>query len=357
MTKPLEPAPGGFAPSCPVPHAPPDSRVLLAHGEGARLTRRLIREEILAAFDNPFLRPLSDAALLPPVEGRLVMTTDGSVVSPLFFPGGDIGVLAVCGAINDLAVSGAEPLYLSLGLIVEEGLPLDVLRRVLRSAAETARRCGVPIVTGDTKVVPRGGADQLFLHTTGVGRLRPGVDLGPHRVKSGDRVLISGTIGDHGMAILAAREALETGNGLSSDVAPLHELCQTLLECGGDVHFLRDPTRGGVSAVLHELVEAAGVSVEINEAAVPLSPSVRGACELFGLDPLYVANEGKVVAVVAAGVVETALARLRAHPLGAAAALIGVVGVGNPPQVVVRGPLGGLRVLDEPSGAPLPRIC
>src|SRR5450755_206887 len=208
MTDPPESAPNAFVLSCPAPRSDAGGRILLAHGEGARLTRRLIREEILAAFDNPFLRPLSDAALLPAVEGRLVMTTDGSVVSPLFFHGGDIGVLAVCGAVNDLAVSGAEPLYLSLGLIIEEGLPVETLRRVLRSAADTARHCGVPVVTGDTKVVPRGAADQLFLHTAGVGRLRPGVDLGPHRVRPGDRVLISGTVGDHGMAILAAREGL-----------------------------------------------------------------------------------------------------------------------------------------------------
>ena len=291
-------------------------RILLAHGEGARLTRRLIREEILTAFDNPFLRPLTDAALLPAVEGRLVMTTDGSVVSPLFFPGGDIGMLAVCSAVNDLAVSGAEPLYLSLGLIIEEGLPVETLRRVLRSAAATARRCGVFVVTGDTKVVPRGAADQLFLHTAGVGRLRPGVDLGPHRVRQGDRVLINGTVGDHGMALLAAREGLDAGEGLASDVAPLHELCQALLECGADVHFLRDPTRGGVSAVLHELAEAANVSLVVEETAVPLSPGVRGACELFGLDPLYVANEGKLVAVVAERMADRALACLKAHAPG-----------------------------------------
>jgi hydrogenase expression/formation protein HypE len=343
--------------ACPVPHSPGD-RILLAHGEGARLTRRLIREEILAAFDNEFLRPLSDGAVLPAPEGRLVLTTDGSVVSPLFFPGGDVGRLAVHAAVNDLAVCGAQPLYLSLGLIVEEGLPTETLRRVLRSAADAARRCGVPVVTGDTKVVPRGAADQLFLNTTGVGRLRPGIDLGPHRVRPGDRVLVSGTVGDHGLAVLAAREGLGDDSGLSSDTAPLHDLCGSLLAGGAEVHFLRDPTRGGVSAVLHELAEAAGVSVTLDESAVPLSPAVRGACELLGLDPLYVANEGKLLAVVAADTAARALACLRAHPLGASAALIGEVGDGGGiAPVLVRGALGGRRVLDEPSGAPLPRIC
>lgn len=343
--------------SCPVSHPPPKDRVLLAHGEGARLTRRLIRDEILAAFDNPYLRPLGDAAILPPVAGELVVTTDGYVVSPLVFPGGDIGTLAVHGTVNDLAVSGAEPLYLTLGLIAEEGLPLATLRKVLRSVADAARACGVAVVTGDTKIVPRGAADGLFLHTTGVGRRRPGVALGPERVRPGDAVLVSGTIADHGLAVLAAREALFEETELRSDTAPLHELTAGLLALGDDVRFLRDPTRGGVSAVMHELAEAAGVSVRIDEAAVPLSPAARGACELLGLDPLYVANEGKLIAVAAPESANAALAALRRHQLGANAAAIGEILAGPTSDVLVRGPLGQLRVLDEPSGAPLPRIC
>lgn len=343
--------------SCPVPHAPQEDVILLAHGEGARLSRRLIRDEVLAAFDNPFLRPLGDGALLPATAGELVVSTDGYVVTPLFFPGGDIGRLAVHGTVNDLAVCGAEPLYLTLGLIAEEGLPRQTLRRVLRSAADAARDCGVTVVAGDTKVVPRGAADGLFLHTTGIGLKRPGVDLGPHRVRPGDVVLLSGTIGDHGLAVLAAREGLLGEAGLVSDTAALHGMIAELLAGGVDVHFLRDPTRGGVSALLHEFAEAASLSVRIDEAAVPVSDAARGACELLGLDPLYIANEGKLVAVVARQSADAALACLRGHPLGAGSACVGELVEGPAGEVRVRGLLGQVRVLDEPSGAPLPRIC
>lgn len=342
--------------TCPLPHSPANC-LLLAHGEGARLTRRLIRTEILTALDNAFLQPLSDAAVLPPVTGPLVFSTDGYVVTPLFFPGGDIGKLAVHGTVNDLAVCGAEPLYLSLGIIAEEGLPLDTLRAVIASVAAAARACGIQVVTGDTKVVPRGAADGLFLHTTGVGRLRSGVELGADRIRPGDRVLVSGTIGDHGLAVLAAREGLGMEADLVSDTAPLHGLVEALLTCGPGLRFLRDATRGGVSAVLHEVADAAGVLVVIDEATLPLSPAVRGACEILGLDPLYVANEGKLVAVVAPEGCEAALSSLKQHPLGRNAAVIGEVHVGPVGQVHVRGPLGTLRVLDEPGGAPLPRIC
>jgi hydrogenase expression/formation protein HypE len=331
--------------------------ILLAHGEGAGLTRRLIHDEVLAAFDNPILRPLGDGGLLPEVAGELVVSTDGYVVSPLFFPGGDIGRLAVNGTVNDLAVCGAEPLYLTVGLIAEEGLPRETLRRVLRSAAEAARDCGVTVVAGDTKVVPRGVADGLFVHTTGIGRKRPGVNLAPDRVRPGDVVLVNGTIGDHGLAVLAAREGLLGEADLVSDTAALHGLIAELLASEADVHFLRDPTRGGLSAVLHELAEAASVAVRIDEAAVPLCDAARGACELLGLDPLYIANEGKLVAVVARQSAGSALACLRSHPLGARAACVGEVLEGPAGDVHVRGPLGRLRVLDEPSGAPLPRIC
>jgi hydrogenase expression/formation protein HypE len=342
--------------NCPV-SAPPGDRVLLAHGEGARLTRRLIREELLAAFDNEFLSPLADGAVLPALDGRVVFTTDSYVVSPLFFPGGDIGKLAVHGAVNDLAVCGATPLYLSLGLIIEEGLSLEVLRRVVRSVRDAAQSCDVQVVTGDVKVVPRGAADGLFVNTAGLGRLRPGVDLGTHRVRPGDQVLVSGTIGDHGLAVLAAREGLDLGDALASDTASIQGFVAALFDAGVDVHFLRDPTRGGVAAVLHELAEGAGVEVVIEEAMLPLSPAVRGASELLGLDPLHVANEGKLIAVVAAGDADRALAVLRRHSLGGDAAVIGEVTRIESAPVLVRGVLGALRVLDEPSGAPLPRIC
>ncbi len=340
--------------TCPVPLGPGD-RVLLAHGEGARLSRRLVRGLLLTAFDNEYLRPLADGAVLPPVAGRLVMTTDSHVVSPLFFPGGDIGKLAVHGTVNDLAVCGAEPLYLTLSLIIEEGLPLETLGRVVASVAEAARACGVRVVTGDTKVVPRGAADGLFLNTAGVGRLADGIDLGAHRVRDGDRVLVSGTLGDHGVAVLAAR-GLGLGDGLRSDTAGLHGLVAGLLASGADVRFLRDATRGGVAAVLHELAEAAGVQAVIEERSLPVSPAVRGACGILGLDPMHIANEGKLVAVVAAQDAARALACLRTHDLGREAAAIGGLAAG-PARVLVRGPLGVLRVLDEPSGAPLPRIC
>jgi hydrogenase expression/formation protein HypE len=345
-----------FSIACPIP-TPSADRILLAHGEGARLSRRLIREVLLSAFDNDFLRPLADGAVLPSLDGSLVMTTDSSVVSPLFFPGGDIGKLAIHSAINDLAVCGAEPLYLSLASILEEGLPLETLGRVATSLAEVARACNVRIVTGDTKVVPRGAADQLYINTTGIGRLLPGVDLGAHRVQPGDRVLVSGTIGDHGMAILAAREGLDLGPELQSDTAPLHELARELLRSGAEVHFLRDPTRGGVASVLHEVAEAAGVGIELEEAALPLKPATRGACELLGLDPLHVANERKLIAIVAAVDAPRALACLRGNPLGQAAACLGRVTGRSPGTVQIRGLLGVVRVLDEPSGALLPRIC
>jgi hydrogenase expression/formation protein HypE len=291
------------------------------------------------------------------VEGELVLTTDSSVVSPLFFPGGDIGKLAVHGGINDLAVTGAEPMYLSLALILEEGLPLEILRRVIASVAEAARACRVVVVTGDTKVVPAGAADQLFLSVTAVGRRLPEANLGADRIRVGDRILISGTLGDHGLAILTAREQLQLDPPLQSDSAPLHDLIRSLLQCGAEVHWMRDPTRGGLSAALHEVCEASGLSVVLEETALPLRPAVRGACEILGLDPLYIANEGKLVGIVAESSAERALECLRGHPQGRDAALVGAVVEQKRAQVLVRGPLGALRILDEPTGAPLPRIC
>jgi hydrogenase expression/formation protein HypE len=354
----VAPLPGDnpLSTSCPAPLGAGD-RIQLAHGEGARLTRRLVRDVFLRAFDNEHLRPLGDATLLPEINGRLVVTTDGSVVAPLFFPGGDIGKLAVHGAVNDLAVAGAEPLYLTLAVILEEGLPLDTLRRVAQSIAEAARGCGVAIVAGDTKVVSRGAADGMFLAVTGVGRLRTGVELDPQRVRPGDRMLVSGTLGDHGLAILAAREGLGFESDLASDTAPLADMVAELLGACPGVRFLRDPTRGGVAAVCHELAESAGVGIELVETAVPVGPASRAACELLGLDPLYVANEGKLVAIVATEAVDAAVAALRRHPLGTGAAPIGVITQPRTPPVQIRGPLGQLRSLDEPTGAPLPRIC
>lgn len=339
------------------PAALPDGdRIVLGHGEGGRLTRRLIRQEILAHLGNGLLNPLADGALLPAIDGTPVMTTDSSVVSPLFFPGGDIGCLAVHSAVNDLAVCGAVPLHLSLAFILEEGLERSILRRILRSIAAAAEACGVAVVTGDTKVVPHGAADKIFITTTGLGRLRPGVDLGAHRVKPGDQILVSGTLGDHGLTILAARHQLDLG-GLSSDTAPLHGLVADLLDSGADVHFLRDPTRGGVAGVLYELLEHGGNEISLEETGMTLSEAGRGACELLGLDPWFIANEGKLVAVVAADDADRALAAMRRHPLGKNTSRIGEVRAGESGVVVVESLLGGERVLDEPAGAPLPRIC
>lgn len=330
--------------------------MLLAHGEGARLTRRLIRDTILDAFSNDYLSLLGDGAILPPIDGSVVVSTDSYVVSPLFFPGGSIGDLAVNGTINDLAVCGAMPLYLTLGLILEEGLPMATLRQVVACIANAARACGVPIVTGDTKVVPHGAADGLFVNTTGIGRLRSGIDLGAHRVRPGDRVVVSGTIADHGIAILSAREGLEL-DAARSDTASVFPLVQALFDSGIDVRFMRDPTRGGVSAALHEISEAANVSIRIEESALPLNEAVRGACEILGLNPLYIANEGKFVAIVGPNETEEALHCLRQHPLGQHATVIGEVLPITSASVVIRNAFGSLCVLDEPSGALLPRIC
>lgn len=330
--------------------------VTLAHGEGARVTRRWIRERLLPRIGNAYLRSLSDAAILPSDPRQLAFTTDGHVVTPLHFPGGSIGSLAVYSAVNDLFVVGADPAYLSLGLILEEGFPLSDLDRILSEIADAVRRCRTSIVTGDTKVVPRGVVDRCLVTISGVGYVRPGIDLGPDKILLGDRILISGTIGDHGVSILSARESLFEPGSLVSDAAPIHDLVATMWEQPEAIRFLRDPTRGGVAAVLHELVESRSIGVVIEEAALPVAEAVRGACELLGLDPLFVPNEGKVVAIVAADHAERVLARLRSHPQGQRAAIIGKV-TKDAGRVVVKGLLGVNRPLIEPAGAPLPRIC
>jgi hydrogenase expression/formation protein HypE len=342
--------------ACPVP-APAGDRVLLGHGSGGRLTAELIETLVLPAFRNPALEPLDDQARLAVGAERIAFTTDSYVVTPLFFPGGDIGELAVNGTVNDLAVGGARPLALSLAFILEEGLPLDELRRVVESARRAAARVGVPIVTGDTKVVERGSGDQIFINTSGIGLVPPGVELSSARVRPGDAILLSGPIADHGMTILAARNALELAGDLRSDTAPLDGLAQALLAACPDAHAMRDPTRGGLAAVLVEIASRRRLGVEVDEAAVPVRDAVRGACELLGLDPLLVANEGKLVAFVPEAGAAAALAAMRAHPLGADAARIGRVTDEHSGMVVLRTPVGGQRVLDLPFAEPLPRIC
>ncbi|HZO97936.1 MAG TPA: hydrogenase expression/formation protein HypE [Gaiellaceae bacterium] len=337
-----------------------DEVVTLAHGAGGRATAALVDRLFLEELRNPLLEPLGDAALLA-ADGlggaRLALTTDSYVVKPLSFPGGGIGELAVNGTVNDLAVSGARPLALSAGFVVEEGFPVAELRRVAAAMAAAARAAGVPVAAGDTKVVERGKADGLYLNTAGVGVVAAGVALGPERARPGDRVLVSGTIGDHGVAVLVARGELALEADLASDTAPVLELASALLELGPALRFMRDPTRGGLATTLNELAAQAGLAVRIAEDALPVRREVAGACELLGLDPLYVANEGKLVAVVAPEAAEEALARLRALPLGAEAALVGTVEAEPEGLVVLDTRLGGGRIVDMLVGDPLPRIC
>lgn len=337
-----------------------DTHITLSHGSGGKATHNLIDGLVAPAFANPWLDALGDAAVFP-TNGAgspsLAFTTDSYVVSPLFFPGGDIGKLAVHGTVNDLAVSGAEPRYLSVGLILEEGLGMDVLRRVIGSMAEAAAAAGVAIVTGDTKVVHRGKADGLFINTSGVGFVRPGLRLSAASAESGDRVLLSGHVGDHGMAVMLAREALELEADIVSDTAPLHSLAAAVLAAAPHTRCLKDPTRGGVATSLNEIALPSGVSIVVDEASVPVRPEVRGACEILGIDPLHIANEGKLLAVVPPAEADAALAAMRAHPLGAAARNIGEVVAEPEGMVVLRTAAGGSRVLDMLVGDALPRIC
>jgi hydrogenase expression/formation protein HypE len=341
---------------CPVPIATTD-RILLGHGSGGKLTGRLVERTILPALSNPVLARLDDQAMVSLEGARVAFTTDSFVVTPIFFPGGDIGELAVNGTVNDLAMGGARPLALSLALILEEGLAIAELERVLASVRRAADRAGVSVVTGDTKVVGRGCADKLFLNTAGIGAPRAGAELGAHRVRAGDAILVSGTVGDHGVAILSTREGMELGGELASDTAPLWELVSAMLDASPDIHAMRDPTRGGLAATLVEFATRGGLGMEIDEAAVPVKDVVRGACEILGLDPLLVANEGKLVAFVPEEAAERVLATMRAHPLGGDAARIGRVTSAHPRAVVVRTLIGGARVLDLPFGESLPRIC
>ena len=331
-----------------------DDIITLDYGSGGKKTSRLIEESILHAFDNPALRALGDGAVLPGGE-QLVFSTDSFVVSPLFFPGGNIGKLAVCGTVNDIAMCGGEPRYLSCALIIEEGLPEAELETIIASMSAAAKTAGVQIVTGDTKVVEKGRGDGIYINTAGIGVLRyPG--LTPRAIREGDAVLVSGTVGDHGTTVMLARHGLAQGE-LRSDCAALNGLAAALLEAVPETRVLRDPTRGGVATTLNEFIEGTALSIELEDAAVPVRPAVHAACELLGLDPLYCANEGKLLAVVPAEQAEAALAALRSLPEGADAARIGTVTADYPGKLVLRTPLGGRRVLQKLSGAQLPRIC
>ena len=332
--------------------------ILLGHGSGGRMSHQLLDELIIPCLSGVSVRDQNDAAVLPAVEGRLAFTTDSYVVDPIFFPGGNIGDLAINGTINDLAMSGARPLAISVGLILEEGLPLADLKRILESMREAADQAGVAIVTGDTKVVPRGKADKIFINTSGIGLLDHEVDIRGSGARVGDKIIINGTIGDHGMAVLAGREGLELETDIRTDSAALHTLVADLLErAGGAIHALRDPTRGGVATTLKEIALQSQVDITLEEAALPVRETVGGACAILGLDPLFVANEGKLLAVVAPEAAETVLAAMKNHPEGRQAAIIGEVSGASAGKVFMRTAIGGLRAIEMLAGEQLPRIC
>ena len=331
-----------------------DEIITLDYGSGGKKTARLIENSILPALDNPALRALNDGAVIPGAE-QLVFSTDSFVVDPVFFPGGDIGKLAVCGTVNDIAMCGGVPKYLSCALILEEGFPMRDLERVLDSMRLAAQKAGVQVVTGDTKVVERGRGDKIYINTAGIGFLKyPGLE--PAAIRAGDKVLVSGTVGDHGTAVMLARSGMMQGD-LCSDCAALNGLAEKILSSGAKVRVLRDPTRGGAATTLCEFVEGGALGVELEEERIPVRGEVKAACELLGLDPLYCANEGKLLAVVPAERKEEALRALRSRPEGAEAAVIGVVTGDCPGKLVLRTPLGGRRILQKLSGAQLPRIC
>ncbi|HEY1209549.1 MAG TPA: hydrogenase expression/formation protein HypE [Terracidiphilus sp.] len=343
--------------SCPLPLADYPT-IVMGHGGGGKLGNELVEHLFLPAFRNPELENLGDAAVLELGGGRLAMSTDSFVVQPLFFPGGSIGELAVNGTVNDLAVSGAEPRFLSASFILEEGFPLAQLAAIVEAMARAAAGAGVKIVTGDTKVVERGHGDGCYISTAGVGLVRPGISVGPHRAKPGDAILLSGTIGDHGMAIMSVREGLEFESQIRSDCAALNGMiAEVLAAAGASVHAMRDPTRGGLASTLNEIAVASGVGVEIDEPSLPVRPEVQSACELLGFDPVYVANEGKAVFFVAHEAAEQILNILHSHPLGRDAAHIGTVTAEHKRMLVARTAMGANRVIPTQIGEQLPRIC
>lgn len=349
-----------FETQCPLPIAS-DETIRMAHGGGGHLMQKLIHEIFLEAFSNSYLTALQDSAVLPAQDGRLAMTTDSYVVKPLFFPGGDIGSLAVHGTINDLAMMGASPRYLSAGFILEEGLPIATLKHVVSSMAKAAHDCGVQIVCGDTKVVDRGKGDQIFINTTGLGVIPSSVDIGPHRLIPGDRIIVSGDLGAHGIAVLSQREGLEFSGNLASDSAPLHVVIADLINQGVVIHCLRDLTRGGLASALNELATAAHVTMTIEESRIPISEPVRGACEILGLDPLYVANEGRFVMFLPPENVDEAVSILHTHSVSQEAVDIGHIqlspSASHQTPVILQTQYGTHRLLDLLSGEQLPRIC
>lgn len=342
--------------SCPLPITN-YKEIVLAHGSGGTVSRQLVDKIILPQFRNELLEPLHDGAIFSLGEQRLAFTTDSFVVNPIFFPGGDIGKLAIHGTVNDLAMCGARPRYLSASFILEEGLPMEDFWRVVQSMRAAADDAKVALVTGDTKVVDRGKADKIFINTSGIGVVPAGLNIHPARAQVGDKIIINGPIAVHGIAIMSVREGLEFETEIASDTAPLHELVEALIAAKIDLHVLRDPTRGGVTSALAEIAQSARLGMLLDEAAIPISEEVKGACEILGLDPLYVANEGKFIAIVAKEDADAALAALRSHLSGKEAAIIGEVVQQHPGMVMMRTRVGGTRVVDMLSGEQLPRIC
>jgi len=332
-------------------------RILLAHGSGGMLSQQLIEEHFLPSFFNPILGSLDDGGIFTINGTRMCMSTDTYVVDPLFFPGGDIGKLAICGTLNDVAMCGGMPLYLSVAVVIEEGFPLADLDRVIDSMARTAREAGINVITGDTKVVPHGKGDKLFVNSTGIGLVSyPGTISGTN-AQQGDIIILSGTIGDHGMAVMSLREGLGFSGEIRSDVAFLHQMVGELLKVSAHIHCMRDPTRGGIASVLNEIAGKSRKTFLLDEESIPVRPQVRGACEILGIDPMYVANEGKMLVFVSEIDAQMVLETMRSHPLGTEAAVIGRVGEDSDGEVVIRTLIGGSRMLDRPAGEILPRIC
>jgi hydrogenase expression/formation protein HypE len=344
------------SPSCPIPITEYE-RIVLAHGGGGTLSQQLIQKMFLSQFKNELLEPLHDGAVFTLNGSRFAFSTDSYVVNPIVFPGGTIGTLAINGTVNDLAMCGAQPMYLSAAFIIEEGLAMEELWNVVLSMKESAANAGVQLVTGDTKVVDRGKGDKLFINTSGIGVIPTGIDISPRNAALGDKIILSGSIAEHGIAIMSVREGLEFESEIRSDCAPLNDLVAAMLRTSRNIHVLRDPTRGGVATVLNEIAAQSNAGIAIREQSILVKESVRGACEILGLDPLYVANEGKLIAFVPSDEADCVLATMRSHPLGCDASIIGVVVEDHPGRVVMESSIRGNRIVDMMSGEQLPRIC
>lgn len=342
--------------SCPLPITDYD-KIMMAHGGGGTLSHQLIEKMFLSQFDNELLNMQHDGSVFEIGGERFALTTDSYVVQPIFFPGGDIGELAVNGTVNDLVMCGAEPIYLSAGFILEEGFPLEDLWRIILSMKKASERAGIKIITGDTKVVDRGKGDKIFINTSGIGKVYPGIEISPKNCKHGDVIIISGKIAEHGIAIMSAREGLEFETAIKSDTLPLNLLVAEMVKTSDKIHVMRDPTRGGVASTLNEIASTASVGIEIDELAIPISEEVKAACEILGFDPLYVANEGKLIAFVEKDDAEKILAVMKNHPHGKDASIIGKVVSEHPKRVIMNTSIGSMRIVDMISGEQLPRIC